>query len=250
MSGLIIPALLFTLISCSKEDDNKKDKKSSADLVASDSSSSGSDSDSSADTDSADSDSSTDDESSSSIITGAYTKSDLEELAEKLKERVVKLNRKERDLIEREQLVSTLEITAAEQLKEADQLKKDIAGQLEQMDAKYKLMVEANDKLKIVQNLDEENKKRIAERESQILNIVETIKGMPASVGAGLLMSMDINDAVEVFKRVDSRQVANLFSQMPSTSAAEFTAAMLGPKINNNQEPVNSGTNTPDSGIK
>ena len=218
---ITIVILLFTLTglsACDGSDDKTENSKSDKSDISTDSDKS--DEGKVADTDINDSDT---DQSQESLDPNS-SKEDLLKLAKVLDDRLIRLNRKERDLIAREQLVTKLEKTAANKTGEAKEIYKKVDDMLKKLSSKY----EDFRKLKI-DKMETANKKRLAEREVQIDHLVATVKGMQPESGAGLLMNMDIEDVVQVLKKLGARQTAGLFGQMPPAKAAELTAAMLGP---------------------
>ena len=173
------------------------------------------------------------------VLTADSSEQDLEALVTHLNDRQQALELKERDIIQREQMVSSLEESVLKQVEKLWKLKTEVSTLLDKMGEDYKTERKAHEeKLKREEALRakkrEEFKKAAEEiseeRAQRIVHLTATIKGMRASSGAGMLASMDEGDAVAVLRQLGARQAAGLLGNMPPAKAAMLAGAMLGPK--------------------
>jgi len=163
--------------------------------------------------------------------------SNLNRIAAALETRRVNLDLRERDVIQREQLLNSLENEAAHKTKELAKLKTDLEKILKTLEDKYNYQREELAKAykqvraQRVENLKEAVGELSNNREDRISHLLKTIKGMRPVAGAGMLSSMSPKDAIMVLRRLGSRQTAALLGSMDQKTAAQLAEGMLGPKV-------------------
>ncbi len=187
-------------------------------------------------------------------VQNAVARDPLVSLASKLETRRYRIALKERELIQREKMMTALETEAIEQAAHLQKIKSEVAAQLkllekrtaveksklrkyhEEMAARYADATQAQEDEKIA--AQDEKERRILEREERITHLMKTVKGMRPAAGAGLLSSMDMRDAIAVLRQLGARQTAALMGQMPPEKAAQLAEGMLGPRESADAKPL------------
>ena len=184
------------------------------------------------------------------IITEETPVDEIVELVKQLQIRVQEIELKEREVIQREQMVAALEESTMQQVEVLWKLKTQVQGLLEKVGEdfkderkKYEIKKKKEEvkRGKETAEAEELRRKRAAElkqaaeemseaRVRRIVQLAATIKGMRAAAGAEMLASMDETDAVAVLQQLGARQAAALLGNMPADKAAKLAGAMLGPK--------------------
>ncbi|MBN2526192.1 MAG: hypothetical protein JXR76_07350 [Deltaproteobacteria bacterium] len=181
---------------------------------------------------------------------------ELAELASALEAKRLELEKRERDIIQREQMVTRLETEALNQKDELIRLQKetktainDAAGTIqnkykeeydkllqrwENIKVKHKEFIvkylkysEAADK----ENLEAEIRRLKKEREQRIAQLLKTIEGMNPQSCAMMMTSMDAADAVEVLSGLSNTKSAEILSNMAPQKAAELAKGLMGPEV-------------------
>jgi flagellar motility protein MotE (MotC chaperone) len=158
---------------------------------------------------------------------------DLEAVAQALEARRVALDLREREIIQREQLLESLERAAVEKTEQLKTLEAEASGLLDKLANRYE---------NVRKDYEDERKERATElkdtvaamaeeREDRTAQVVASLKGMRPSAGASLLASMNEEDAVDVLRKLSARQSAALLGEMPPKKAAELAEAMIGPRL-------------------
>jgi flagellar motility protein MotE (MotC chaperone) len=161
------------------------------------------------------------------------TADELQGVAEALEQRRQALDLREREIIQREQLLEGLELAAVQKTEQLKALESEASAILDKLESRYE---------DVRKTYDDERKERAtalkdsveamaAEREDRTVQLVASLKGMRPSAGAGLLSSMNEDDAVDVLRRLSARQSAALLGEMPPKKAADLAEAMIGPKL-------------------
>ncbi len=150
----------------------------------------------------------------------------LKKLSEELEKRRYDLDLREREIVQREHLLNNLETAALQKAGELEKLKVEVSAMLGELRGNL-----ASDRAKRVEELREAVGELSEDRKERIAHLVATIKGMRASAGAGLLGSMDKNDAVEVLRALSARQAATFLGALPPDKAAVLAEEMLGPRL-------------------
>lgn len=184
------------------------------------------------------------------LLTSETPVDEIKEFLVLLKNRIQEIELREREVIQREQMVASLEAATMQQVDVLWKLKSQVSTLLEKVGEDFKderqeyeqkLKKEEDKRLKKEKEVEAarqkkaEELKRVSEemseeRERRIVHLTATIKGMRASAGAGMLASMDEKDAVAILRQLGARQAAALLGGMPADKAARLAEAMLGPK--------------------
>lgn len=180
----------------------------------------------------------------------------LEEIAAALEAKRELLEQKERDIINREQMVTRLESEALSQKTELQALQNETQLALDNAKAdiekKYKKehekLLKHWEKIKqkhkefIVKylnyaesknkdSLEPEIKRLRAERQQRIDQLLKTIEGMNPQSCAMMITSMEHDDAVEVLSGLNSAKTAEILSNMAPQKSAELARGLMGPKV-------------------
>ncbi|MDD5307691.1 MAG: hypothetical protein PHU25_10265 [Deltaproteobacteria bacterium] len=157
----------------------------------------------------------------------------MEALAEALAERVRALDLRERDLIQREQMLERLEAAALMNEQELRKLHDETASMLAKLQGRRENVREGKTGALTAE-----------EREVRIGQLVATIKGMRAASGAGLLASLPTGDAITVLQRMGSRLTAEMLGAMDPDKAASMARAMIG------ESPASGRDGQADGGVR
>jgi flagellar motility protein MotE (MotC chaperone) len=184
------------------------------------------------------------------VLTEETPVDELNELVKHLKNRIQEIDLREREVIQREQMVASLEAATMQQVDLLWKLKSQVAVLLEKVGDNFKderqayeLKVKKEEEARIkkekeaealrqkkAEELKQASQELGEERERHIVHLTAAIKGMRASAGASMLASMDETDAVSILRQLGSRQAAALLGGMQPDKAAQLAEAMLGPK--------------------
>lgn len=182
---------------------------------------------------------------------------ELEEIAAALEAKRLQLEQQQRELIQREQMITRLEREALHKKDELVQLQSDTQKALAQaivtVESQYK---SEHDKLiahwekikklhkefiskhlkydesgKARDSLNPEFKRLQKERANRIDQLTKTIEGMNPASSAMMLTSMELEDAVEVMRELSNAKSAEILGSMAPQKAAEMAKGLMGPKI-------------------
>lgn len=175
---------------------------------------------------------------------------EIAQLAALLRSRSKEMDLREREITEREQMMSSLEAATMTQVDVLLKLKDEVSVLMAKLgkdfEAERKVFAEKQQKEEALRLSKEKeaatqsaaeavkrqklSQEMAAEREQRTVQLTAAIKGMRPSSGASMLASMDQMDAVAVLRQLGARQAAALLGNMPPEIAASLAEAMLGPK--------------------
>ncbi|MBN2719279.1 MAG: hypothetical protein JXX14_25740 [Deltaproteobacteria bacterium] len=184
------------------------------------------------------------------------TGNELVEIAQLLEAKRVSLEQKERDIIQREQMVTRLESEALFQKSALEKLRSDTQDTLnnagaqiaEQYKKEHEKLLKHWEKIKekhkefIVKYLnytESENKESLQpeiqrlrkERQQRVEQLLKTIEGMNPQSCAQMITSMPTEDAIEVLSGLSSTKTAEILSNMAPVKAAELARGLMGPRV-------------------